>query len=193
MKRDENKHSFRDSDNLLINLEKGTVSEFIRNSIKIRLNIDEKAYIEEQATLNELINFYKDKIEAYDNILEKAEEENKKINKSKKDAMIKLEKLEKERQNLEYIVKKQRALQEEDLKLKRKYTFETLINNILNNRKDPTIPLFNIEYMQKDCQYKTLKEFKKEVYKYIRDSTTIDSSKIRQEDVDYIIKKIGDT
>lgn len=46
-KNEEFKHTFRDSNQLLKHLEKGTVSEFIRDSIKLRLKIDEKAYMAE--------------------------------------------------------------------------------------------------------------------------------------------------
>lgn len=192
-KTDKNTHSFRDSNNLLINLEKGTVSEFIRDSINLRLNIDGKTYIKEQAALTELIKCYKEILEDYNYLIEKAEDKIKKTTKAKKDLKNKLEKLEKEQMNIDCLLEKKRELQQEDLQTKRNQTFKTIISNILSNKEDSTIPLLNIEYLQKDCEFQTKIEFKNELYNYLQNhAKTSDYSKTRitQEDIDYIINKI---
>ena len=80
-KNEEFKHTFRDSNQLLKHLEKGTVSEFIRDSIKLRLKIDEKAYMAEQATLEEQINFIQKKITEYTELQEENTKDNERINK----------------------------------------------------------------------------------------------------------------
>lgn len=190
-KNEEFKHTFRDSNQLLKHLEKGTVSEFIRDSIKLRLKIDEKAYMEEQATLEEQINFIQKKITEYTELQEENTKDNERISKRKKDMQIQLERLEKEHKNIKYLLKKQRELQAEELNRKRILTFKTVINNILSNKEDSTIPLLNLDYLQKNCEYNTQKEFKQALFNYIQgirnDFTKTD---IIPEDIDYVVKKI---
>lgn len=190
-KNEEFKHTFRDSNQLLKHLEKGTVSEFIRDSIKLRLKIDEKAYMAEQATLEEQINFIQKKITEYTELQEENTKDNERINKRKKDMQIQLERLEKEHKNIKYLLKKQRELQAEELNRKRILTFKTVINNILSNKEDSTIPLLNLDYLQKNCEYNTQKEFKQALFNYIQgirnDFTKTD---IIPEDIDYVVKKI---
>ena len=190
-KNEEFKHTFRDSNQLLKHLEKGTVSEFIRDSIKLRLKIDEKAYMEEQATLEEQINFIQKKITEYTELQEENTKDNERINKRKKDMQIQLERLEKEHKNIKYLLKKQRELQAEELNRKRILAFKTVINNILSNKEDSTIPLLNLDYLQKNCEYNTQKEFKQALFNYIQgirnDFTKTD---IIPEDIDYVVKKI---
>lgn len=192
MKKNEKfKHTFRDSNQLLKHLEKGTVSEFIRDSIKLRLKIDEKAYMAEQATLEEQINFIQKKITEYTELQEENTKDNERINKRKKDMQIQLERLEKEHKNIKYLLKKQRELQEEELNRKRTLAFKTVINNILSNKEDSTIPLLNLDYLQKNCEYNTQKEFRQALFNYINgirnDFTKTD---IIPEDIDYVVKKI---
>lgn len=190
-KNEEFKHTFRDSNQLLKHLEKGTVSEFIRDSIKLRLKIDEKAYMAEQATLEEQINFIQKKITEYTELQEENTKDNERINKRKKDMQIQLERLEKEHKNIKYLLKKQRELQEEELNRKRTLAFKTVINNILSNKEDSTIPLLNLDYLQKNCEYNTQKEFRQALFNYINgirnDFTKTD---IIPEDIDYVVKKI---
>lgn len=190
-KNEEFKHTFRDSNQLLKHLEKGTVSEFIRDSIKLRLKIDEKAYMEEQATLEEQINFIQKKITEYTELQEENTKDNERISKRKKDMQIQLERLEKEHKNIKYLLKKQRELQAEELNRKRILAFKTVINNILSNKEDSTIPLLNLDYLQKNCEYNTQKEFKQALFNYIQgirnDFTKTD---IIPEDIDYVVKKI---
>lgn len=192
MKKNEKfKHTFRDSNQLLKHLEKGTVSEFILDSIKLRLKIDEKAYMAEQATLEEQINFIQKKITEYTELQEENTKDNERINKRKKDMQIQLERLEKEHKNIKYLLKKQRELQEEELNRKRTLAFKTVINNILSNKEDSTIPLLNLDYLQKNCEYNTQKEFRQALFNYINgirnDFTKTD---IIPEDIDYVVKKI---
>lgn len=191
-KNEEFKHTFRDSNRLLKHLEKGTVSEFIRDSIKLRLEIDEKAYKKERATIEEEINFLKKRINEYDQIQDDLTKDNTRISKRKKDLETKVEKLEKEHRNIKYLLKKQRQLQEEELNKKRTLAFKTLIQNILSNKEDPTIPLLNLDYLQKNCEYKTRKEFMKALNNYIQNEATKDLTKteITPENIDYVINKI---
>lgn len=192
-KEDKNTYSFRDSNNLLINLEKGTVSEFIRDSIDLRLNIDDKTYIEEQATLRELIKFYEETIIAYKYVVQATDKLVKKVLKAENDATIKLEKLKKEDQNIKNLLDKKREVQDKDLNTKRKQSFETLINNILSNKDNPTIPILNIEYLQKNCEYQTKTEFKNALYKHIQEQASkiyYNNRRITQEDIVYIINKV---
>ena len=190
-KNEEFKHTFRDSNQLLKHLEKGTVSEFIRDSIKLRLKIDEKEYMAEQATLEEQINFIQKKITEYTELQEENTKDNERINKRKKDMQIQLERLEKEHKNIKYLLKKQRELQAEELNRKRTLAFKTVINNILSNKEDSTIPLLNLDYLQKNCEYNTQKEFRQALFNYIQgirsDFTKTD---IIPEDIDYVVKKI---
>ena len=190
-KNEEFKHTFRDSNQLLKHLEKGTVSEFIRDSIKLRLKIDEKAYMAEQATLEEQINFIQKKITEYTELQEENTKDNERISKRKKDMQVQLERLEKEHKNIKYLLKKQRELQAEELNRKRTLTFKTVINNILSNKEDSTIPLLNLDYLQKNCEYNTQKEFRQALFNYIQgirnDFTKTD---IIPEDIDYVVKKI---
>lgn len=104
---------------------------------------------------------------------------------------IQLERLEKEHKNIKYLLKKQRELQEEELNRKRTLAFKTVINNILSNKEDSTIPLLNLDYLQKNCEYNTQKEFRQALFNYINgirnDFTKTD---IIPEDIDYVVKKI---
>lgn len=104
---------------------------------------------------------------------------------------IQLERLEKEHKNIKYLLKKQRELQEEELNRKRTLAFKTVINNILSNKEDSTIPLLNLDYLQKNCEYNTQKKFRQALFNYINgiinDFTKTD---IIPEDIDYVVKKI---
>lgn len=190
-KNEEFKHTFRDSNQLLKHLEKGTVSEFIRDSIKLRLKIDEKAYMEEQATLEEQMNFLQKKITEYSEIQEENTKDNERISKRKKNMQIQLERLEKEHKNIKYLLKKQREFQEEELNRNRTLAFKSVINNILSNKEDSTIPLLNLDYLQKNCEYNTQKEFKQALCNYIKDMRNdLTKTEISSEDIDYVLNKV---
>lgn len=190
-KNEEFKHTFRDSNQLLKHLEKGTVSEFIRDSIKLRLKIDEKAYRKEQATLKEQMNFLQKKITEYSEIQEENTKDNERISKRKKNMQIQLERLEKEHKNIKYLLKKQREFQEEELNRNRTLAFKSVINNILSNKEDSTIPLLNLDYLQKNCEYNTQKEFKQALCNYIKDMRNdLTKTEISSEDIDYVLNKV---
>lgn len=190
-KNEEFKHTFRDSNQLLKHLEKGTVSEFIRDSIKLRLKIDEKAYMEEQATLEEQMNFLQKKITEYSEIQEENTKDNERISKRKKNMQIQLERLEKEHKNIKYLLKKQREFQEEELNRNRTLAFKSVINNILSNKEDSTIPLLNLDYLQKNCEYNTQKEFKQALCNYIKGMRNdLTKTEISSEDIDYVLNKV---
>lgn len=93
-------YHFRDNDNLLENIDKGKRSRFIRDALKLKFNIDDIGYQEKQATNQELINHYHKMIEIYEKELDQLQEEVDKTKKYKKKLTIKLNKIQKQDQEL---------------------------------------------------------------------------------------------
>lgn len=93
-------YHFRDNNNLLENIDKGKRSRFIRDALKLKFNIDDIGYQEKQATNQELINHYHKMIEIYEKELDQLQEEVDKTKKYKKKLTIKLNKIQKQDQEL---------------------------------------------------------------------------------------------
>lgn len=93
-------YHFRDNNNLLENIDKGKRSKFIRDALKLKFNIDDIGYQEKQATNQELINHYHKMIEIYEKELDQLQEEVDKTKKYKKKLTIKLNKIQKQDQEL---------------------------------------------------------------------------------------------
>ena len=93
-------YHFRDNNNLLENIDKGKRSRFIRDALKLKFNIDDIGYQEKQSTNQELINHYHKMIEIYEKELDQLQEEVDKTKKYKKKLTIKLNKIQKQDQEL---------------------------------------------------------------------------------------------
>ena len=93
-------YHFRDNNNLLENIDKGKRSRFIRDALKLKFNIDDIGYQEKQATNQELLNHYHKMIEIYEKELDQLQEEVDKTKKYKKKLTIKLNKIQKQDQEL---------------------------------------------------------------------------------------------
>ena len=191
MNKNSNVHHFRDNSNLLKDIPDGKKSEFIRESLRLRINIDEDTYIQEQVTINELKNFYNKRLEGYENELKALSQEIESIESMKKEVNIKLNDVRLMEVNLNnLILTKKEMIKSSDIDEHRRSVSKTLIKNILYRREDPTVELLNVKYLMDKGEFKNKKEFKIYVQEYIdnnlKNGDVFIKWRLRQEDINYI-------
>ena len=189
-------YHFRDNDNLLENIDKGKRSRFIRDALKLKFNIDDIGYQEKQATNQELINHYHKMIEIYEKELDQLQEEVDKTKKYKKKLTIKLNKIQKQDQELNNQIETKKQLLEDTDKTKhRNGVAKTLIKNILLMKNNKLTEPANIEYLKAHGSFKNNNEFKIYVQEFINENVKVNdiiaNTIITREDIEYVKNKIN--
>lgn len=184
-------YHFRDNDNLLENISEGSKSEFIRESLRLRINIDDTAYQQEQATINELKTFYTTEIQCYDEMAEMMKEELKRIYSLKRQMKQKLTEIAyKERSINNVITTKKELIKNSNNERVRKNVAETLIRNSLHRREDPTAETLNIKYLLNHGGFTNKTELRLYIQEYIEENLKSNEVYInwilREEDINYI-------
>ena len=189
-------YHFRDNDNLLENIDKGKRSRFIRDALKLKFNIDDIGYQEKQATNQELINHYHKMIEIYEKELDQLQEEVDKTKKYKKKLTIKLNKIQKQDQELNNQIETTKQLLEDTDKTKHRNGVEkTMIKKILLMKNNKLQEPANIEYLKAHGSFKNNNEFKIYVQEFINENVKVNdiiaNTIITREDIEYIKNKIN--
>lgn len=196
MKNNENNYHFRDNDNLLENIDKGKRSQFIREALKLKFNIDDVGYEEQQATNQELISHYNNMIQIYEEELDRLQAELDETRKQKKKLKIRLNNIKKKDQELNnQIETKKKLIEVSDITERRIKAAQTVIKNIILMKNDKLATPVNIEYLRNHGEFKNDKEFKIYVQEYIIKNVKINDiiadSVIKLEDIEYIKKQVN--
>jgi len=181
MKKDR-KYVFRDNEELLKKLDKGTRSKFIRKAIKTQILLNKSVYEEEIVEINELITFYNKCLKIYDEELEQLDKECKNIKRQKKRVKDKLEKITRQQNNRKSILQQQIIIK------RRQALLDRIINNLVQDRKNKTIRSLDLNYLVHMGGYKNKKELKLHLRKYIdslKESDPTGYPKILKKDVEY--------
>lgn len=188
---DNNSHHFRDKDKLLRNVAEGKKSQFIRDSLKLKLCIDDTAYQQKQASINDLINFYVENNKMYDEEIKYTEKRVEKLKKEKKANNLKISDLKKNlNEIMDQIETKKQLIKDNDTIKHKNETARTLIKNILITRNDVGADPVNIDYLVKYGNFENKKEFSIFVQEYIKDNIKVDDiildNILKEEDIEYI-------
>lgn len=184
-------HHFRDNSNLLDNVPEGKKSEYIRESLKLRANVDDTVYEQEQISINELKDFYYKGINHFDDVIEVFEEDTKLIKNMKHQYQLQLRKvLNKETELKSLIATKKELIETSDIINVRNTTAESIIRNIMYRREDPSVELLNMDFLREKCEFKTKNEFKIYVQEYVDNTFKPDMIflkwLLKKEDIEYM-------
>lgn len=189
-KKDKTYH-FRDKSKLLDEIPEGKKSEFIREALHLRINIDDAAYQQEQVSINELKAFLTKQMNNYENQLKILKDDIESVKSKKRKVQNDLRKVlgqEKEINNL--INTKKQLIKTYDINQVRMTTAESIIRNVMYRREDPSLELLNIDYLREECDFKTKDELKIYVQEYITDKFRPNMLylkwMLKQEDIQYM-------
>lgn len=196
MKRDKNQYTYRDPNNLLKEIENGQRSKFIREAVETKIRNSKKTYPQELEVTDDLIKFYSQKLEDCEEQLQKIEQENQNLQKIREKISKKLQKTIEEHETKKNILKKQEELELKDQILEtRQYIYHKIILNLLEQKNNPTTQI-NTEYLMIKGKFKTVKELRKQLTKYIKNNLheydQILDRTIFKEDIEYLKKYNGD-
>lgn len=189
-------YHFRDNRNLLENIEHGNRSKFIRESLTLRINIDDAVYKELQANNQELINQYTDIVNLCDQSEEMLLDEIAQMKNFRKRIKIQLKKQLKEAEELQQrIDTKKTLIKDNDVETHRKEATKTIIKNIILRKADPSADVVDIDYLMTYAGFDNKKEFKIHIQEYIQENVKtgdiVGKTVLKQEDIDYLKRRIN--
>jgi len=191
------KYNFRDSTELLEKIDKGTRSNFIRESIKLKMNMETQQSSIKLTEIQQLINFYNNIIKDYDTTLNTIENTRKKIIQNKKETQNRLKNTITEQIKIKTIQDTQKQIENNQKREKqRKIVCDEITNNLLEKRDNNKSPQINLEYMKTLGQYKNNKELSEDLTQHIynlHENENIKDRQIFKEDIEYLeneIKKV---
>lgn len=191
MENNDKTYTFRDPEHLLDNLETGNRSEFIRESVKLRIKLGKNIYHQELVQTEELIKYFTDKQKLYQENLSQIEEDRKKLQQMNRNAENELKKLMQEKSKIIFSIEQENKISKmDDLKIIRENVFKTVVKTIIRRRIDPEADAINIDFLYNRTQYITKDEFKHHTLEYIENNVHIGDyiakHIITQEDIQYI-------
>ena len=197
MENNEKTYTFRDPEHLLDNLETGNRSEFIRESVKLRIKLGKNIYHEELLHTEELIKYFTDKQRVCQENLDQIEEDRKKLQQMNRKAENELKKLLKEKSKIIFSIEQENKISRmDDLKIIRENVFKTLVKTIIRKRIDPEADAINIDFLYNRTQYITKDEFKHHTLEYVEKNIHagdyIAKHIITPEDIQYIINNVNE-
>lgn len=195
MENNDKTYTFRDPEHLLDNLEQGNRSQFIRESVKLRIKLGKKIYHEELVQTEELIKYFTNKQKQYQENLGQIEEDKKKLQRMNKKAENELKKLLQEKNKIIYTIEQEKKIRKmDDLETIRENAFKTVIKSIIRRRIDPEADTINIDFLYNKTRYITKEEFKHHTLEYIENNLHegdyIAKNVMTQEDIQYIKNQV---
>lgn len=195
MENNDKTYTFRDPEHLLDNLEQGNRSQFIRESVKLRIKLGNKIYNEELVQTEELIKYFTKRKEQLNENLIQIEEDKKKLQQMSKKAENELKRLSQEKQKILFTIEQENNIRQmDDLQTIRENAFNTVIKSIIRRRVDPEADTINLDFLYNKTRYTTKEEFKHHTLEYIEknlhEGDLIAKNVINQEDIQYIKNKI---
>lgn len=188
--------SFRDNTHLLDKLDDNiNKSDFIREALKLRLTLGKEVFEEELRKVQELIEFYQDRVNRGDEQLKTLDSYRRILKKILKEDEKELNRLKIEANKIHYIIEQEKEITETDeLNNIRKNTFNTMIKSIISQKMNPSLETINLDFIFPKTEYATKDEFEYEILKYVKNNVqkgeVISKKIITEADIKYIKKRI---